>query len=377
MRGTKIKKILAIILCMAMALTLLAACQSKAPDRDASPSTSPSQASAPSASSPSPETPTPAPKSIKLSIYTARDQEVIDYVLEQFETEYPEYDVEVTAMGAQEILERIRAESANPQCDFWWGGTQSAFQLAVKEGLLQPYQLSVDSQIQKEYKDPSNLWYGEILLPEVIMYNTDALKQEEAPQDWDELLDPKWQDKIIIRGVLASGTMRTIYCSMIIKEGGSDPTKGYEWLRKLDKNTKTYSENPTAMYLSIARQEGLVSLWNLQDILIQKNTNNQPFGYVLPASGAPILVDGVGIVKDCKESDGAAKFMEFLYREDIKLELAERTFQIPAMSGLDQSKMPSWMDGIDLKPMDIDWAVLAENEMTWMEYWDQNIKGKG
>jgi iron(III) transport system substrate-binding protein len=131
------------------------------------------------------------------------------------------------------------------------------------------------------------------------------------------------------------------------------------------------------MYLSLARQEGLISLWNLQDIMIQKVTNEQPFGYIMPKSGAPILVDGVAIVKGAKQERGAQDLMEFIFREDIRLGLAEETFQIPAMSGLDKAKMPSWLTDISVKPLDLDWGLLAENEMTWMEYWDQNIKGNG
>jgi iron(III) transport system substrate-binding protein len=30
-----------------------------------------------------------------------------------------------------------------------------------------------------------------------------------------------------------------------------------------------------------------------------------------------------------------------------------------------------------LKPLDLDWAVMAKKEKEWMEYWDENIKGKG
>ncbi|MDR0469530.1 MAG: extracellular solute-binding protein, partial [Peptococcaceae bacterium] len=334
MRNTFIKT-LALMLCFVM----LAACGNTNSSSNQPPPTQtqppPAQPSTPAPSTPAPTTTpdpapplSPAPKSIPLTIYTARDEAVYEYVVERFEAEYPQYDVEVIAMGAQQILERVRAESANPQCDFWWGGTQSAFSLASQEGLLQPYVGSFDSLVQKEYKDPNNLWYGEILLPEVIMYNTDALKPEEAPQDWDDLLESQWFDKIIIRGVLPSGTMRTIYCAMMIREGGADPEPGYEWLRKLDKNTKTYSENPTAMYLSLARQEGLISLWNLQDIMIQKVTNEQPFGYIMPKSGAPILVDGVAVVKGAKQAQGAQDLMEFIFREDIRLGLAEETFQI-------------------------------------------------
>ena len=33
----------------------------------------------------------------------------------------------------------------------------------------------------------------------------------EAPQDWDDVLDPRWRDKVLIRDPMASGTMRAIW----------------------------------------------------------------------------------------------------------------------------------------------------------------------
>ncbi|UFJ39383.1 extracellular solute-binding protein [Brevibacillus humidisoli] len=317
------------------------------------------------------------PESQKLIIYTARDKNVIEAVKPKFEEKHPNIEVEVLTMGAQEILERVRAEKANPQADFWWGGTQSALMTAADEGLLESYKPSFSDKIPELYKDPQDRWYGEMLLPEVIMYNSQALKKEEAPQDWDDLLDPKYKDKIIIRGVLQSGTMRTIYSSMIFRQGADTPEKGYEWLKKLDANTKEYAQNPTNLYLKLARQEGLISLWNLQDIMIQKEKNNQPFDFIYPESGAPILVDGVGIVKGAKNMEAAKAFYEFLFDQQLRVELAETLYQIPTRSDISKDTLPSWLQGIELKPMEIDWAVMAAKEKEWMQYWDENIKGKG
>src|SRR5690625_1297341 len=62
-----------------------------------------------------------------LVVYNARDQEVVDKVTEMFNEKYPDVNLEVLTMGAQEIMERVRGEQSNPGGDFWWGGTQSAF----------------------------------------------------------------------------------------------------------------------------------------------------------------------------------------------------------------------------------------------------------
>lgn len=312
----------------------------------------------------------------KLVIYTARDQAVVDKVVGMFNEKYPDIEVETLTMGAQQILERVRGEKANPQADFWWGGTQSSLMVAADEDLLAAFKPSFDDVIEDEHKDAEGRWYGEMLLPEVIMINSEALKKEDAPKDWDDLLDKEWKDKIVIRGVMASGTMRTIYSSMIFREGAGTPEKGYEWLEKLDANTKEYAQDPTNLYLKLARQEGLISLWNLQDILLQKNENNQPFDYIYPESGAPILVDGVAMVEGAKNKANAEKFYEFLFSKETRAELADELYQIPTRTDIAKEDMPDWYKELDLKALDIDWSVMAEKEAEWMQHWDENIKGK-
>lgn len=313
----------------------------------------------------------------KLVIYTGRDEEMVQGVIDQFNEKYPDIQVEFLTMGAQQILERLRGEKANPQADFWWGGTQSALMVGANEDLLHAWQPSFIDTIDTNYKDNEGRWFGEMLLPEVIMINSDLLTKETGPQDWDDLLDPKWKDQILIRGVLASGTMRTIYSSMIVRQGADTPDKGYDWLLKLDANTKEYTQDPNALYLKLTRQEGAVSLWNLQDILLKKYTTDYPFDYIYPKSGAPILVDGVAVVNNAKNLENAKLFVEFLFEKDMVTKLANDYYQIPTRSDIDQASMPEWYQELDLKTFDIDWQLMAEKEAEWMEHWDTNIKGRG
>jgi iron(III) transport system substrate-binding protein len=309
-------------------------------------------------------------------VYTARDQTVVDKVVDMFNEKYPDVQVDVLTMGAQQILERVRGEKSNPGGDFWWGGTQSAFITATNEELLEPFKPSFDANIKPEHKDSAGHWYGEMLLPEVIMFNSDVLTKETAPQDWDELLDEAWADEILIRDVLPSGTMRTIYSSMIFRLGADNPDAGFEWLEKLDANTKEYVQDPTNLYLKMARQEGSVSVWNLQDILIQRHAQNQPFDFVMPESGAPILVDAVGIIKGAKNMENAKLFYEFLFDPETVAQLSEETYQIPARTDIDAASMPEWYKELEINELELDWNIMAEKEMEWMEHWDANIKGR-
>jgi iron(III) transport system substrate-binding protein len=313
----------------------------------------------------------------KIVIYTARDKKVADYVVEQFTAKNPEYKgkVEILNLGAQEILERVRAEKANPQADVWWGGTQQGLSAGAGEDLLAAWQPTFAAKMDAKYKDAQGRWFGEILLPEVIMYNTKSVSADQAPKDWDDLVAPQWKDKVIIRDVPASGTMRSIYASMIqrFSADGTNPQPGYDWLRKLDANTGTYAANPTDLYLKMSRGQGVLSAWNLQDILLQANQSKMPFGYVVPSSGAPVLVDGVGTVKG-GNTTGAQKFVEFLFDDALRASLAKDYFQIPA---IEIAQKPDWLAQLDLKPMDVDWQVVAKHETEWITYWNAQIKNKG
>src|SRR3989442_9427871 len=187
-----------------------------------------------------------------LTIYTGRDKDEVAHVVELFTQKFPEYkgNVNTITLGAQAALDRLRAEKSNPQAGFLWGGTLQGLQQAADEGLLAPSNPTHANLIDPSRKDPQGRWYAEMLLPEVIIYNHDLLKPDQAPKDWDDLITPAFKEKIVIRDVMASGTMRTIYSAMIYRQyadtGSADA--GYDWLRKLDANTAVYTPTPDDMY---------------------------------------------------------------------------------------------------------------------------------
>ena len=314
-----------------------------------------------------------------LTIYTGRDQDEVASVVAQFEEAMPQYKgkVQTVIAGAQDNLDRMRAEKANPQGGFLWGGTQQQFEQAASEGLLEAYEMKSADQIADNRKD-ADMWFAEMLLPEVIIYNNQLVKEEDAPKDWADLVKPEWKGKIVIRDVMPSGTMRTIYSAMVYDKFAKDgnPDAGYEFLKQLDVNTVSYAANPDDMYTQLDQGTGVVTLWNLQDALIQPLKNNRPWSYVIPTSGAPVLLDAVGIIKNPAQDQAAKDFEDFLMAPEMQAALADEYYQVPAMEIADADK-PQWLKDLPLKEMDIDWSVLGENQDEWMTYWVDNIKGKG
>jgi iron(III) transport system substrate-binding protein len=315
-----------------------------------------------------------------LTIYTGRDKVEVAQVVDLFTAKYPQYKGGVSAvtLGAQAALDRLRAEKSNPQAGFLWGGTLQGLQQAADEGLLAPTKPASAELIDASRKDPQGRWHAEMLLPEVIIYNNELVKPEQAPKDWDELITPAYKDKIVIRDVMPSGTMRTIFSAMIYRQyaAAGSVEAGYDWLKKLDANTVVYSPTPDDMYLKLDRGVGTVTLWNLQDALIQPLKNNRPWSFVIPESGAPVLLDGVGVVNNPKMMDAAILFQDFLLEPRLQAQLSRDYYQIPAIRLPDEEK-PEWLAKLQIKEMKIDWDMMGSRQTEWMDYWSQNIKGKG
>lgn len=316
-----------------------------------------------------------------LTVYSPHGPELLKYFEAEFEKAHPNIDVQWVDMGSQEVLDRIRAEKANPQADVWFGAPAEAFDRATKEDLLQPYIPTWQNAVAVEGRDAQDHWYGTYLTPEVIAYNTQAVTREQAPKDWDEVLDPKWKGKLLIRDPIASGTMRAIFGAIIarsVAQTGS-PNAGYDWLKKLDANTREYTLNPTILYQKIGRQEGVITLWDMPDIATLQQRFNIPVDYIIPASGTPLLVDGIALVKGSKHPAEAKLYYEFVTTPAALKASAEKFLRIPARTDIPQGDLPKWIQDANskIKPMPVDRKVMAEHLDEWMKYWDANIRNSG
>jgi iron(III) transport system substrate-binding protein len=296
----------------------------------------------------------------------------------EFEKANPAIDVQWADMGSQEILDRLRAESVNPGADVWFGAPAEAFDRAAKEGLLEPYKPTWSDAVDPTSHDTKDLWYGTYLTPEVIAYNTDAVSAEEAPKDWDDVLDPKWRDKVLIRDPVASGTMRAIFGALIAREAARTGTvdSGYAWLRRLDANTREYVLNPTILYQKLGRREGVITLWDMPDIATLKERLKLPVAYVIPTSGTPLLVDAIAIVKGTEHRKEAELYYEFVTNKTSLIVSAVKYLRIPTRKDIPDDSLPGWIREArtTIKPMQVDRALMSRSLDDWMKYWDAHIR---
>jgi len=186
-----------------------------------------------------------------------------------YEAQHPTIGVRWLDMGSQEVYDRIRSEKVNPQADGWFGGPDTIFSRGADEGLLEPFAPAWADSLPPTSRHPSELYHGLYEAVPILVF--------------------------VIRDPLASGTMRTAFGMVLsnsVSETG-DTAAGFEWLASLDRQTKDYVVNPALLFEKLIRQEGLVSIWELTDMLFLQQ-RGAPLDYNFPQSGTPIINDSIG-----------------------------------------------------------------------------------
>lgn len=316
-----------------------------------------------------------------LTVYSPHGREMLEAFERRYEEAHPGVDLQWMDMGSQEVYERIRSERANPQADVWWGAPSTLFAQAAAEGLLEASEPAWAASLPPEARNPGGLWHGTYITPEVIAYNTDAIPADQAPRDWDDVLDPRWRGRVIIRDPMASGTMRTIFGMVIDRSlrATGDTAQGFQWLRRLDAQTREYVLNPTLLYQKLARQEGVITLWAMPDIEMIRARYDYPVEYVLPSSGTPLLVDGVAVVRGARNAARAREFVAWVGDAPAQLAAAREFHRLPATDNVPVDSLPPRLRAARerLVAEPLDWARLQRDGAAWMRHWDEHVRGRG
>lgn len=352
----RVTSVLALVLACILSVGLLAACGGKEPEPAPAPS-APSEPAAPSSEA-APEEPA-ANYSGTVVVYSPHDADPLNAGINQFMEAYPDVTVEVVAAGTGELLNRIKAESANPIADVIWGG--GADSLAAFKDHFEPYVCANDEFIDAAYKDADNLWIGESPLPMVLFYNKELIERDgmEIPESWEDLLDPSWKGKIAYCLPSKSGSAYTQLVTMILGHGGKED--GWEFIQQLYDNLDgKIVDSSSKCHKMVADGEFYVGL-TLEKAAVQY-AGNENVGFSYPQDGTSAVPDGVALVKNAPNPDNAKLFIDFVTSYECQYSQMTDWGRRPVRSDIEVDGMIALGDLV-LVDYDFDWAANEKEEI--------------
>jgi len=315
-----------------------------------------------------------------LVVYSPHGRDLLALFEAEFEARHPSIDLRYLDMGSQEVLDRVRSERANPQADVWFGGPDALLARAAADGLLAPYRPQWAEAIPAASRGAADLYFGTYRTLPVLVWNSKTVPAEQAPRDWEDLLAPRFADRVLVRDPMASGVMRTFFAFVLARasagEGGLDA--GFAWLGRLDAATREYVANPALLFEKLARGEGDVTVWELTDVLLHRAAGD-PIGFGFPASGTPVIDDSVALVAGAPHRAAAVAFLDWVGSAEAATLAAEHAFRLPARTDLPPERLPEWARAVlaQLVVADYDEALAAERGPEWMSRWDSTVRGRG
>ena len=162
------------------------------------------------------------------------------------------------------------------------------------------------AKFDARYRDPDNMYFTWRASLCVAGYNTNLVKDSEAPKSYADLLDPKWKGKMVKAHPGYSGTALT---------GTYAVTKvlGWDYLAKLSKQGVLQQQSTTATPKSLASGERAVMVDGNEYNMFIEIDRKSPVKIIYPAEGTPFVNSPSAIFADAPHPNAARVFENFIF----------------------------------------------------------------
>jgi iron(III) transport system substrate-binding protein len=269
----------------------------------------PTRAAAPPPTSVTPALIEAARKEGKLSYYSALELNVAERLGKAFEAKYPGIAVRVERSGAERIFQRIAQEQASGiNAVDVANSTDPAHYLDWKaKDWLAPY---VPDDVARHFPadqvDPDGMYATSCGWIEVIGYNTNLVKPEEAPKSYADLLDPKWQGKIVKAHPGYSGAIMTA-TFVLARE------LGWSYFERLAQQkvlqVLSAADPPKKLLLG---ERAVMADGNDYNLLLLKD-QGKPVEAVYATEGSPLIIVPSGVFRNAPNPNAAWLFQSFFF----------------------------------------------------------------
>ena len=286
----------------------------------------PLKAAAPLANGVTPDLVEAARKEGKVSYYAAIELNVAERLGKMFEAKYPGISVRVERSGAERIFQRIAQEndSGIHAVDVANSTDVSHYLDWKKKGWLAPYlPEDVVKHFPADQFDPEGLYATSCAWLEVIGYNTNLVKPEDAPKSYADLLDPKWLGKMVKGHPSYSGAILTT--TFVLSRD-----LGWSYLEKLAQQkvmqVQSAGDPPKKIMLG---ERAVMADGNDYNLVLLKD-QGKPVEVVYPAEGSPLIIVPSGVFKNAPNPNAARLFQSFFFSREAQQmlvdEFAHRSF---------------------------------------------------
>ena len=295
-----------------------------------------------------------------LTLYTSIAAKDVQPLIEPFEKRYG-IKVTVWRASGDTVLNRIITEQRGNRF------TVDAVHISApelealhREKLLQPIASPHFADLLEGTVPAHKEWVSTLLSVWVQAYNTNQVKKTDLPKNYQDLLDPKWKDKL---GYEAENVE---WFTTVANALGGEP--GIQFFRDLvAKNGLSVRKGHSLLNNMVVSGEVPVGLTLYNYMPAQAKAQGAPIDWFV-LQPAVARANGIGVLKNAQKPNAAALFADYMLSEAQKT-LTSLDY-VPA-----SKKVESPVQGVQIKIVDP--AEKLDNSQKWEPLYQQIVLKRG
>jgi iron(III) transport system substrate-binding protein len=286
------------------------------------------------------QNPPKAKKEEALVVYTARKEELIKPLFDEF-TRTTGIPITYLNDEAPKLIARLESEGANTKADLLLTTDIANTILAKEKGVVQAVEsATLEAQIPEKFRDKEGYWYGLSKRARAIFYRKDAMKPAEVPT-YESLGDAKWRNELLVRSSSHPYNL-SLVAAMLHRHGDAATQK---WAEGVAQNLARSPQGGDSDQLkALAAGEGKLALANtyyygrmVVSPLPEEREAAQKIGVIFPnqkagkgeMTGAHVNISAASVTAHADQKANAIKLMEYLSSSTAQKIYAEANQEYP------------------------------------------------
>jgi iron(III) transport system substrate-binding protein len=297
----------------------------------------------------------------RVSVYTAHTANIVDRLLPEFE-KATGIKADVVKAGSGDIINRVRAEQANPKADVIW--SIGAELLEANNELLEPYRPKEFDMIVDAFKGTGN-WLPYTGIVNVFMVNTRKLKPEEYPRTWLDLAHPRFKNQVSMAAADRSGSSYMQLNTFLTIHG--DGADGWAKFKTVFANLNI-SNSSGAVPRFVNDGEAAVGI-TLEDNAYLFVKGGGPVVILYPEDGTSAIADGMALVKRAPNPAAGRAFIDWALSAATQELVVQELGRRPIRKDAKPTAALKPLDQVKLVKYDIKRA--ADKRQDYMDKWNE------
>ncbi len=296
----------------------------------------------------------------EVMLYSSMQEAQLQAIKKAFEAKYPTVEMKYFYAGGGKLVTKMTTEAQDGgqiACDVVWLGDPSDYEAFKKNGWLQPYVSPETEHIPKEYMEAEGYYTAGRLVTMGIAWNIGLVEEADAPKTWNELLDPKWNNQIIMTDPAQASTTKYWMAAMM-----QSPKYGPEYFEKLRKNGVELESGTTATHNRVADASYMVGIC-LDYVSANLIAEGSPMAFHYTTDDVITMTSPIAMIKGCANEDNGKLLMDFILSKEGQEVLVANNL----VSVRDDVEMQIDTSAIAAVNMEVDYADLGANLQSYLE----------